>query len=134
MLAVYFAVFYIAIDILYVAISKDAYFDIVRNIQKQNTTMTGDRYVAALAAYLAMAVGWLVLVAPRVSSPSTGLYYGIIYGLVVYGVFNCTNFVMFQNYTYRIFIQDMLWGTSWATILSVLYGYAVKQRSLGRRP
>lgn len=132
MIPLVFAIVYIAVDILYVLLSRDVYMDVVKTIQKgEHTSFDNTRIIAALGAYTLMAVGWLILVAPAVtvsmhkgSSPLwSGFVPGFTFGIVLYGVFNFTNYVMFQNYTYRIVIQDMLWGSLWVTCVSIAFAY-----------
>lgn len=36
---------------------------------------------------------------------------GGLFGLVLYGVFNATNFAIFSNYSPTVAILDTLWGT-----------------------
>lgn len=121
-----FAIIYLAVDIIYVLGARNVYFDMVKGIQYKDTKLNMTHALAAIGAYVLLALGWVVLVATRIEGskrPVTdGMYFGFVYGLVVYGVFNLTNYVMFQNYKTTVLIQDMLWGTTCATILSLAYG------------
>ncbi len=120
---VLFVALYIIIDIVYVSLAKEAYKGVVRGIQKgQDTTFTTARLMSAIGAYSCMAIGWWFLVAPIIERTKKGMLPGFIYGLALYGVFNFTNYAMFDKYTPRIIAQDMLWGIGWVTILSVMYG------------
>lgn len=128
-----FAIIYVLIDIVYISITKGTYFKVVQGIQNQETKVDGSRYVAGALAYILLAVGWYVLVAPPIEASTTptatALLYGAVYGASVYGVFNFTNYVMFQKYTPYIMAQDMIWGVSWVTILSLLYATYITQQS-----
>lgn len=127
-----FALIYITVDVIYIMLAHRSYFDVVKKIQNIETRMDMSRYIVATLAYITMAFGWVMLVAPHIeqvddaSSKNNGrlikaLMYGASYGFVLYGVFNFTNYVMFQNYSKRIMVQDLVWGTSWVTVLSLLY-------------
>lgn len=127
-----FVAIYLVVDVLYVLMSRHIYFDVVKKIQKgDETMMTASRMIAAVAAYAILGAGWMILVAPHIESQktvTTALTYGAMYGFAVYGVFNFTNHVMFQNYGFKIMLQDVVWGTSWVTVLSVLYALYLSTR------
>lgn len=128
-----FAMLYLVVDVVYVMIFQGSYQAVVQRIQSRITRIDGSRYITAIGAYLAMALGWSVLVAEQIENSSdprlAALKYGFVFGIAVYGVFNFTNYVMFQEYTPKIMLQDMLWGTTWSTTLSLLYGmYIVSTR------
>lgn len=127
-----FAVVYVVVDAIYVAVSHRVYLDTVRAIQKgARTTFDASRAVAALGAYTLMAIGWLVLVAPAIRARMrdgapplwAGIFTGFTFGIMLHGVFNLTNYAMFQNYSSRVIIQDMLWGSTWVTVVSVAFAY-----------
>lgn len=125
-----FACIYIAVDVLYVATSKKVYERAVGTFPD----FKGSRMAVAPLAWLAMALGWLVLVATpvkigitRKENPwSVGLYYGVVYGFVVYGVFNFTNHVMYESWKVGIMMRDLVWGISWVSILTVAYAFYLK--------
>jgi uncharacterized membrane protein len=128
-----FAVLYIAVDVIYVVSSKHTYFAVVEKIQKGTTDTTYMRIASAILAYTCMAIGWLYFVAPVVQANLaqkrlgiflSGAVPGFLFGFVLYGVFNFTNYAMFQQWTPAILTRDMLWGTSWVTVLTIAYAYA----------
>lgn len=127
-----FITVYILVDIVYVMLARGTYMNVVRKIQKGPTQFTPARVVAAIAAYTCMAIGWWFLVAPAIERGNgvyAGLLPGFVYGLTLYGVFNFTNYAMFDKYTPRILAQDLMWGIGWVTVLSVAYGiYVTKMK------
>lgn len=118
-------VIYLVIDVVYVLSSKAYYSNVVKAIQGSSMYVPNNRIWAAILAYIALATGWFVLVAPYVERPSTTLqqsaWYGFVYAFAVYGVFNGTNHVMFRNYGLQVVLRDTLWGVSWLTLFTVLY-------------
>jgi uncharacterized membrane protein len=131
-----FVAVYLVVDVIYIAISHPLYMGVVKKIQKQETSMDNMRMLAAIGAYACMGLGWYVLVAPAVATsvkngmcPSVAaVQFGLVYGLVIYGVFNFTNYVMFQEYSKGILALDLLWGTTWVTSLTYLYAmFGVKR-------
>lgn len=114
---------------MYVIISQPFYRAVVTRIQgKPFPTFTITRKMSALFSYVCLAVGWYLIVPTLADTWSkkyhhiiAGALAGLVYGLVVYGVFNGTLYVMFEKYDGSVFLRDLIWGTSWATIVSVLY-------------
>jgi uncharacterized membrane protein len=86
--------------------------------------------LAALIAYTALVVGWMVFATNltkqlvsnfRWNPLLAGFVAGLLYGFVVYGVFNGTLHVMFDNYGTTVSIRDLLWGMFWASTLTTIY-------------
>ena len=118
------------VDILYVTLAHSAYDRAVKAISGSSIP-SGKKgaLLAALLAYVSMILGWLFLVVPTikymistgVAKWQAGLVAGFVYALVVYGVFNGTLYAMFNNWDVKIFTQDMVWGLSWTTLITVLF-------------
>ena len=51
------------------------------------------------------------------------LAYGLV-GLIVYGIYNCTNGALFTHYDYKMVLVDTLWGT----IIFTFIGYLAQRR------
>lgn len=129
-ITVLFAFIYLAVDIAYVVFSNKFYDGIVKQVQGKNITpFTGSRTAAAIASYILLVGGWLFFVAPAVKKGRLSVWSaaltGFMYGLVVYGIFNTTLHVMFDGYGLTAVARDWIWGTSWATVVTVLYALAV---------
>jgi uncharacterized membrane protein len=125
-----FVSIYIAVDILYITLSRPAYNRAVKAISGSSIP-SGKKgaLLAVLLAYVSMILGWLFLVVPTikymistgVAKWQAGLVAGFVYALVVYGVFNGTLYAMFNNWDVKIFTRDMVWGLSWTTLITVLF-------------
>jgi uncharacterized membrane protein len=125
-----FIAIYLIVDIIYVTMSKSVYNRAVRGISGADLPVTKPSFfVYAFIAYASMAIAWLVLVVPTVyymiskgtAKWKAGLIAGLAYGLGVYGVFNGTLYTMFTEWNHAIAIRDMLWGISWATLLTTMF-------------
>lgn len=122
-------VFYLAIDIFYVLNSKSYYSGVVKKIQNEPMIVPTNRIWSAIVSYMCLAIGWFFLVAPFIEKSKVwyeAAFYGAIYGIAVYGVFNTTNHVMFKNYNLSVVLRDTIWGMSWLTIFSILYFFFIK--------
>jgi uncharacterized membrane protein len=128
---------YICIDFLYIFLSKDRYQAVVENIQKQKMDID---VTAAIVCYILMGIGWYFIAVqlassyydrikqrtpawtPLASSALCGLVAGVLYGLVVYGVYNLTTRALFFNrYPLYILFQDIAWGSLFNMVFTCIY-------------
>lgn len=70
-------------------------------------------YSAVLLSYILLLIGAYFFV----KSFKTGL----IYGAVIYGVYNLTNMATLANYSWKMVFIDTLWGTSLFAFLGFLF-------------
>lgn len=126
-----FVAVYILVDVVYVSLSKGVYADAFRKISGKGMPVGRPMFLPVVAmAYAAMAAGWLLLVVPAfrymVSIGFTrvlaGAVCGLAYGIALYGVYNFTMYATFENWDTKIMARDLVWGISWATVLTI--GYA----------
>jgi uncharacterized membrane protein len=108
-------VFLSVIDGVWIFSNKENYGRLVKNVQgtDMNTRLAG-----ALVAYPLMFLGLVFIVFPLVRKDTEtqnklvlALKYGALFGLVIYGVYNATNYAIFKNYDAVMAIIDTLWGT-----------------------
>jgi len=128
-----FVAIYLAIDILYVRTSLPAYNRVVAKIQGSNIVMKPGSLVVAIATYALMGLGWWFLIAPVVeraiaSKQGTRAYLptAFLFALLIYGVFNGTNFVTFKGWDAAIALRDTAWGVGWITALTAGYGITLR--------
>lgn len=75
--------------------------------------------LAAFVAYLLMCSGLSVQLP---NSLKEAAVYGMMFGLVVYGVYNGTNYATKSEWTMKLAILDTLWGmTLCSTVCIILY-------------
>ena len=68
---------------------------------------------AALVVYLAIPLGIVLFVLPRVSADNlipSALLWGAVYGLVVYTIYDMTNYSLVNGWPLRVALIDILWG------------------------
>jgi uncharacterized membrane protein len=68
---------------------------------------------AAAIVYLLIPLGVVLFALPRVSPEhmvSSALFWGFIYGIVLYGVYDMTNYSLVNNWPLRMSLVDILWG------------------------
>ncbi|CAF0919067.1 unnamed protein product [Rotaria sp. Silwood1] len=130
-------IIYICFDFLYIYLSKTRYEQVVQNIQKDEMQID---VVAAFICYAIMALGWYFIAVqlafayfdtlkqrrpswtPLSISVLSGLVSGLLYGFVVYGVYNCTTRAIFSSrYPVSILVQDMAWGSLYNMVYTSIY-------------
>jgi uncharacterized membrane protein len=75
---------------------------------------------SALLAWALIPLGIAMFVIPAVKSKKQSLSYGAIFGLVLYGVYDFTNYATLANFTLIMTIADVIWGTVLCAISSLL--------------
>jgi uncharacterized membrane protein len=78
---------------------------------------------AAAAAWLLIPLGIAVFVNALARSYKESIMYGAVYGLILYGVYDLTNYLTFAGWSTTLVAVDILWGMflSSATALAVRY-------------
>ena len=88
------------------------------------------RYYSALIVYLALALGILVLVLPRIINKTTwqnrlkdSIIYGGTFGLASYATFDFTMHFMFDGWDLNVSIMDSIWGSVLCSIIAFIVSY-----------
>ena len=67
---------------------------------------------AALVVYVLLGTGIALFVIPRAPTASLAAAYGALFGLVVYGVYDFTNYSTLRQWPFALTIADVAWGTA----------------------
>lgn len=67
-------------------------------------------WAGAVIVYVLLGLGLAVFVAPKASSASSAAVYGGVFGLVVYGVYDFTNFATLRQWPLVVAVVDVGWG------------------------
>jgi uncharacterized membrane protein len=120
-------VFFFLIDLLWVGVlSKPIWNAQIRKITGKDNEI---RLLPAFIAYALLAFGLNYLAYSQVRSwkyMQDALFYGPVFGLVVYGIFNMTNMSIFEDYHFVTAIIDTTWGAIASTATLVLVSYLLK--------
>lgn len=68
---------------------------------------------AAVVVYLLIPLGIVIFVLPLLPDQHfvlQALGYGVLYGVVLYGVFDMTNYSLLANYSLKMALVDICWG------------------------
>jgi len=102
-----FAITMLVLDSIYLSSFSGQYNTMMKNIQKSPLKM---KPLYALVVYILMILGWKLLIDKPNEKQSNIVSNSIILGLIIYGVFDFTNLAIFDNYSLKLGLIDMLWG------------------------
>ena len=75
------------------------------------------KYAPAFITYVLMVLGLYTYVIPNMDGTiKTAFIKGGLFGFILYGVFDMTNMAIFKEYSLRVALLDILWGTLLFTI------------------
>ncbi len=94
----------LAIDSVYLYLTKSIFGQLVAKIQR---TALEFKLVGAVVVYILLAVGLYVFIV----EPGKPLWQAALLGLVIYGVYDFTNYAIFKKYDLMVALMDMIWGS-----------------------
>jgi uncharacterized membrane protein len=94
----------LALDSVYLYLTKSMYGQLVAKIQRTALEL---KWVGAIIVYALLVIGLYVFII----EPGKPLWQAALLGLVIYGVFDFTNYAMFKKYDLSIALMDMMWGS-----------------------
>jgi uncharacterized membrane protein len=89
---------------------KTFYRQQLAGIARFQDGMLAPVWSAVAPVYILLAIGVAVFVIPRAPDVWSAAKYGALFGLVVYGVFDLTNFSTLARYSPILTVVDMSWG------------------------
>jgi uncharacterized membrane protein len=78
---------------------------------------------AAFLVYILIPLGLVVFVLPRISATSpafVALGWGFLYGVILYGVYDLTNYSLIDRWPWRLTVVDIAWGGFICAVTSYL--------------
>jgi len=107
--------FFTVVDLLWIrVVAARLYQSQVGGLLVSGGEMTGGRVAAALLTWVLIVLGVLCFALPRgVQSGSAlaALGWGALLGLVIYGVYDLTNYAVLRGWTLKVTLADIAWGT-----------------------
>jgi uncharacterized membrane protein len=113
-------IFIIAMDFIFLNLLMKGFYD--KQLSSFPRTL---RLWSGLMAWTLIALGAVVLVLPRAQVLPSAVLYGALFGLVLYGVYDFSNYAILKNYTLAMTLVDWAWGTFLCTLTSV-FAFFVK--------
>lgn len=99
---------------------KDFYRREIGPIMRMADGGMAPNWPAAFLVYVALATGIAVFVVQRSSDVWSAAGYGALYGALVYGVYDFTNYSILSQWTVTLTVADVCWGAFATAVCSAL--------------
>ena len=110
-LAVVGAVAFMVLDGVWLGVlMKNFYRDQLAPIVRLSAGSIAPNWPAALVVYALLGTGIALFVIPRASTVALAGAYGALFGLVVYGVYDFTNYSTLRQWPFVLTLADVAWG------------------------
>ena len=105
------AVAYMVLDGIWLGLlMKSFYRDQLAPIVRLADGGIAPNWPAAFVVYVLLGTGIAIFVIPRASTISSAAGYGAMLGLVVYGVYDFTNYSTLRQWPFVLTLADVAWG------------------------
>ena len=106
---------FLALDFLWIGLLMASFYDHeLGELARRSQGAMSPRWGAALLVYVLIPGGLVFFVRPLLDAKGPLLNafgYGALFGLVVYGVYDLTNRAVLQNWSLRMTVIDIIWGS-----------------------
>ena len=92
-------------------VMKNFYRDQLAPIARISGGSIAPNWPAAFVVYVLLGTGISLFVMPRAATVPMAALYGALFGLVVYGVYDFTNFSTLRQYPLALTLTDVAWGS-----------------------
>jgi len=93
----------LALDFIYLSFNKGAFETQIVQIQR---VVMQVKLVPAMVCYLLLILGLNYFILSR----HRPVYEAVLLGIVIYGVFDSTNYALFKKWDWKLAVMDGLWG------------------------
>lgn len=115
-------IFIILVDFLWIKFfMQNFYKSQVGSLMSIHTNIT-----AAVGVWMLLILGMLVFMLPKLSTTGFGIdgfLYGALFGFIVYGIYDLTNFAIINGWPLKLVFVDVLWGTFVCGLTGLLISY-----------
>ena len=120
MKTLYILISIILLDIIWFSISyKHIYEQTLFNIQGEHFDIK-QKMIGGLIAWSLLSLGLTHFVI-KSKDKKENAKNGLIFGFIVYGIYNFTNYTIFKNYDNTMLFGDLLWGMFLCSFISYIY-------------
>lgn len=113
------AILFILVDYFYLSSVSSYFNDQVKLVQGSKIKM---RLEGAILCYILLVFGlWYFVLQHKYQNINDALIKAFILGLVIYGVYETTNYAILNNWKLETVLLDSIWGGILFTIVTFIY-------------
>jgi uncharacterized membrane protein len=121
------AVAFMVLDALWLGVlMRTFYRDQLAPIARMANGGIAPNWLAAFVVYVALGAGIALFVVPRANDLGSAALSGALFGLVVYGVYDFTNFSTLAQWPLSVTLVDVAWGAVASAAASAIVWGAVR--------
>lgn len=114
-------ILFVIIDLFWLGfIMRDFYMESLAGKARVINGVLAPHWPASLAVWFLIVLGIFAFVLPRADSIITALVSGALYGFILYGVYDLTNFATLSNWPVKLVVADIVWGTLLNAVVSAI--------------
>jgi uncharacterized membrane protein len=104
--------FLLLLDMLWIGfIAKNIYMENIGHLLSKSGEALAPNWQAAFIVYIAIVTGIIFFALPKANNHyHHALFWGGLFGAILYGVYDFTNFSILANWPLKITIIDFFWG------------------------
>ncbi|MGE0207149.1 MAG: DUF2177 family protein [Candidatus Babeliales bacterium] len=78
------------------------------------------QWPAALIVWFLLVLGLYIFVLPKATTIFSAAFYGALFGIIVYGVYDLSNYATLSDWPFIVVIFDLLWGACINSLIAML--------------
>jgi uncharacterized membrane protein len=103
-------------------IAKNFYKTEMKNIARFKDGGFNVRWVPVAILYILMTLGIIYFVNPHSGVEISNLFRGAFLGLIMYGVYDLTNYSLLKDFSLKLAAVDIVWGAFLVGVVSFIAG------------
>jgi uncharacterized membrane protein len=121
---------FIIVDLTWIAgIMKNFYQSQLGPLSRMTNGSMSPNIPSSILVWMLIVLGLILFVLPKIPKTGSGfegVLWGALFGLILYGVYDLTNYALLKEWTLSMTIVDMLWGTVACGISGFIVGHLAR--------